>query len=382
VPPAMAWRSSTLLCGYFGEGNWGDEAMLAGLLAGVTAERRARVIVMSGAPERTRQLHGVAAVKRRDSRGALWSLALRSRTFALGGGDLIRETEEVPVVTRWLPFLDAPLATRMRTAVVGVSVGTLVRGSTRDAVRRYLDRVDLVAVRDRRSAAKLEALGVSAPITVAPDLSFGVLQGRREAGAPADSGKHRIAVNVRHLWFRPRVAGATDAVVQDEMVRFLDGLSGRPDVEIHLVPFRTTEQGVHPFDDDRVCALRIAARCRNGHRLVVHEEPPGMGGAADFFRGFDCVVGMRLHSLVLAACAGTPFLALGYDDKVADFAAEVGLSEQLVEIRPGMAATLLEQVEALLAEVGPYRTRVSQGLRDYLDRYREGSVRLEAFLNG
>jgi colanic acid/amylovoran biosynthesis protein len=249
-------------------------------------------------------------------------------------------------------------------------------------VRRYLDRVDLVAVRDRRSGERLEELGVSAGITVVRDLAFGLSSGKHEVEAPERSGKYRIAVNVRHLWFRPQGVAAMDPVVQDEVARFLDGLCGRPDVEVHLVPFRTATHGVHPFDDDRVCALRIAARCRYGYRLVLHDEPPSLGGAGDFFRGFDCVVGMRLHSLVLAASAGTPFLALGYDDKVADFAAEVGMSEHLVEIRPGMATTLLEQVEALLADVGPNRAKVVRGLGGYLGRYREGSARLTAFLNG
>jgi polysaccharide pyruvyl transferase CsaB len=379
----MAWRSSTLLCGYYGEGNWGDEAMLAGLLTLMPEERRSRVIVMSSRPEQTRQRHRVAAVKRLGSRRLLCSLAVRSRTFVLGGGDLIRETEDAPIAARWLPFLDAPLATRMRTAVVGVSVGMLFRTSTIDAVRRYLDRVDLVVVRDRRSGEKLEALGVSAPVTVAPDLALARLRDHGEAEAPAVSGKHRIAVSLRnHLWFRPRDVGAGNAVFQDEVVRFLDRLSARTDVEVHLVPFRTAEEGVHPFDDDRVCALRIAARCRYARRLVVHEESPCLDGAEDFFRGFDCVVGMRLHSLVLAASAGTPFVALSYDDKVAGFAEEVGMSEHLIEIRPGMGAALFDQVEALLAEVGPYRTKVARGLRDYLGRHREGSARLEAFLNG
>jgi polysaccharide pyruvyl transferase CsaB len=379
----MAWRTRTLLCGYYGEGNWGDEAMLSGLLTLMPEERRSRVIVMSGRPEQTRQRHSVGAVKRLGSRRLLWSLAVRSRTFVLGGGDLLRETEGAPIATRWLPFLDVPLTTRMRTAVVGVSVGMLFRASTIATVRRYLDRVDLVVVRDRRSAEKLEALGVWAPVTIAPDLALSGLRDRGEVDRPGGSRKHRIAVSLRnHIWYRPGDIGAEHAVFQDEITGFLDHLSARSDVEIHLVPFRTAEEGVHPFDDDRVFALRIAARCRYGHRLVVHEESPGLCGAEDFFRDFDCVVGMRLHSLVLAASAGTPFLALRYDEKVAGFTDEVGMSEHLVEIRPGMGATLLEQVEAMLAEPGPYRRKVARGLRDYVRRYREGSARLEAFLNG
>ena len=62
------WRVKLLVSGYYGFGNLGDEALLAGMLGGLPG---AQVTVLSGQPEATQTLHNVGAVHRLTGLGAL-----------------------------------------------------------------------------------------------------------------------------------------------------------------------------------------------------------------------------------------------------------------------------------------------------------------------
>ena len=67
-----------VVSGYYGHGNTGDEAILAGMLAAMrSAEPGVKVAVLSGDPEATRGMHGVDAVPYR-SPIAVWRALRRS----------------------------------------------------------------------------------------------------------------------------------------------------------------------------------------------------------------------------------------------------------------------------------------------------------------
>ena len=79
----------------------------------------------------------------------------------------------------------------------------------------------------------------------------------------------------------------------------------------------------------------------------------------------DLVVGERLHAVVLAAAVGTPFVALEYRPKLADFAASVGADDVVVRTdqvsveRIGAAAERARQLVPTVAQhVEEYRRRL------------------------
>ena len=61
-----------VLCGYYGMGNGGDEALLASLLQMLPSQ--VKPVVLSGDPEQTAQCYGVEAYHRKSLGGALVSL--------------------------------------------------------------------------------------------------------------------------------------------------------------------------------------------------------------------------------------------------------------------------------------------------------------------
>ena len=61
------------------------------------------------------------------------------------------------------------------------------------------------------------------------------------------------------------------------------------------------------------------------------------------------MIGMRLHSLIFAACHEVPFVALVYDDKVAAYCEALGLPVQALLPAQVPAASILSVVDRTLA---------------------------------
>ena len=276
-----------LLSGYYGYGNLGDEALLAGLATGLR-RRGIDVEVLSADPRGTRALHDLPAAQR--YRG-LVAAVLRADVVVSGGGGLLQDATSRRSLDYYLGVLALARALGRRRLVYGQSIGPLTdRGARR--VSRALRSVP-TAARDRASVEALARLGV-------------------RAEQVADAA----------LLLEPPAAPQAHAASP-----------------VLLVP-----RGGY---DDLNAALREAARRLTGAgvplaALALHErqdaeavqrlasEVPGL--AAWHARSPDealarvarsrYVVSVRLHGLVLAAVAGIGFAGLVYDPKVAGFLEE------------------------------------------------------------
>jgi polysaccharide pyruvyl transferase WcaK-like protein len=99
---------TTLIAGFYGQGNLGDEAMLEGMLVLLReALGPFRPVVLSARPSDTELRHGVTAVALQDGTGRLarvsrpWRdlrvVTARSENFVLGGGASRRESRSIQI---------------------------------------------------------------------------------------------------------------------------------------------------------------------------------------------------------------------------------------------------------------------------------------------
>jgi len=139
-----------LICGFYGNYNLGDEAMLAGMIAYCKSSKMTYHLQSSLGP-RTR--HSVQSVRlnRRLKLNASWKFI---RIFYFRGGDLLRDSVKSSIALNWLQPQQA-LQLRRRTLVLGINVGNL---ETRNpgAYSQVLNRVDLlIATYNPRLSLKL-----------------------------------------------------------------------------------------------------------------------------------------------------------------------------------------------------------------------------------
>jgi polysaccharide pyruvyl transferase CsaB len=308
-----------LISGYYGAGNLGDEAVLAGLL-GAIAGADVMPVVASLDPSATTRAHGVAAVHR--YRGLPWAL-WRADAVLSGGGGLLQDVTSARSLRYYLAVVRGARTLGKPVAVYGQSLGPLSpAGAAR--VRRALRHVPM-GLRDAPSLALAARWGLTARAVADPALLV-------PAPLPA-AGEGRLGAagaGAGALVLIPRARFDGIGTVLAELGRRHLGEGGR--VRIALV---------HP-GHDAVEAERLAAALPGAERVAaatVAELLAALWGAR-------AVVSGRLHGLVLGAVADAPVAGLAYDPKVTGFADAIG-APSIGAPAPGDARAVAEAVDAL-----------------------------------
>ena len=338
--------SRVVIHGFYGAGNLGDEAILAVLLRDLATIGHIEPLVFSGWPREVRRLHGTASIdpSRLGGLAGRWQLR-QADAFVLGGGGLLKDYgESSGNVRAWLRWLGRAQARVQRTAVWAVGVENLRFRESIRLIRDTLQDVDLVSVRDESSARRLRDIGVTRPISVSADPAVTLGAARRRNRSPNE--RPRIVVCLRH-WFRYGPALHDEPQYQrllDAVAMTLDHAVREWDAHIEFVPFRTVG-----YDDDRRVMRAVSGRMRHGDGATHRDSTPHPVEAAELLASADIVVGMRLHSAILATAAGVPSLALSYMDKVRDYMATIGQERFCLDVEEAAPDRMLAMLETLRA---------------------------------
>jgi polysaccharide pyruvyl transferase CsaB len=289
---------TAVLCGYYGMGNGGDEALLATLLQMLPQD--VVPIVLSNTPEVTAARYQVEAVDRWNL-GAVLGALRRSDSFIWGGGSLVQDVSSRVSPLYYLGLMQLAQWMGLKTIAWAQGIGPLQRQFNRRLTRHLLKRCAVVTVRDRGSADLLTGWGIAH--TLAPDPVWAM---ETEAIVRPVQSALTVAVNLRqHRSLTPsRLAVLTAALVE---------FQAKSRSRMLLVPFQMS------LDWDLAQDLQRQLP----HSEVVQLEDPEE--LRQLFDRVDVAIVMRLHGLIMAAAAGCRCFALSYDPKVTQVATNLGL---------------------------------------------------------
>jgi len=289
-----------VLCGYYGKGNAGDEALLASLLQmlpqGVTP------LVLSGNPTETRKRYKVQSCDRNSAFRVLKAMR-NSDFFIWGGGSLIQDVTSAASPLYYAGLMGLARQLGLKTIAWAQGIGPLKRELTRRVARQSFASCTAVSVRDRGSAELLADWKI--PFIIAPDpvwaLDSSPVQGLWDLPAP------RVAVTLRsHPALTPeRLANLTEALINFQKAT---------QACILLVPFQASQ--------DLSIAESIQSQLPGSNQIFQIEDPRELKG---LFRGVEMAIGMRYHSLIMAAAAECRCFALSYDPKVSQLMTDLDL---------------------------------------------------------
>ncbi|NJK99385.1 MAG: polysaccharide pyruvyl transferase CsaB, partial [Spirulinaceae cyanobacterium SM2_1_0] len=126
-----------LLCGYYGQGNAGDEALLAALLQMLPAS--VKPIVLTGNPRATYKNFQVETCDRRSGFRILQALN-NTDAFIWGGGSLLQDTTSWRSPIYYGGLMALAQQRGLRTLAWAQGIGPLRAGWTRALARRVLAR--------------------------------------------------------------------------------------------------------------------------------------------------------------------------------------------------------------------------------------------------
>lgn len=284
-------KMRALLSGYYGKGNGGDEALLATLLQMLPPH--VTPVVLSGNPQATRDRYGVESYNRMAIVPVLQ--ALRSCDALIwGGGSLIQDVTSTISPFYYGGLMALAQMMGLKTIAWAQGIGPLKRSPTRWLARQNFQSCIKVSVRDRASADLLAQWQI--PCLLAPDpvwaLDSKPVPGLWDLPAP------RVAVTLRK---HPQLTATRLANLTHALVDFQKATQ----TFILLLPFQKSE--------DLEIAEAIQPQLKDVSQILSLEDPQLLKGV---YKGVEMTIGMRLHSLIMAAAEGCRCFALSYDPKV------------------------------------------------------------------
>lgn len=348
-------RSGVVICGAYGMGNSGDEAILDAIVAEMRAiDPLMPLTVMTRDPAGASARLGLTAVHTFNFPRFL-AVMRRRALYINGGGSLIQDVTSRRSLWYYLFTLRAAKRLGCKVMMYGCGIGPVKRPGGVERTRRVLNScVDAITLREPDSIEELARFGVTKPeIILASDPALTLpsapaeeVDTALEAAGAAPKGKY-ICFALR-LW----PGFGEKAGVFAAAARHAHEAYGLTPV---FLP-------INHLDDGQAAALVAEKLGDTPHVLL--PGPMSSALVIGLMSRMQVVVSMRLHGLIFAAGQGVPLIGVSYDPKVTAFLRCVdagcvpleGLEEgelcRLIDgaaARSGDAAALEENVRKLRA---------------------------------
>lgn len=343
-------RDGVLICGAYGRGNAGDEAILKAILDTMRAiDPLLPICVMTRQPKNTRLLHRVNAVYTFNLPAFLREMR-HCRLFINGGGNLIQDVTSSRSLYFYLFTIWAAKHCGCKVLMYGCGIGHVGKKRNKRIAGSVLNRnVDIITLRDPESRGELEAMKVSHPdVRMSADPTLCLTPASDEMAA-AELARRGIDPDGRYICFAPRSwKGMNDYTPFTEAAEYAYKRYGLTAV---FIPFENP--------NDKLPCAEAALNLETPHILMDAVEDVEL--MIGILRRMELIVAMRLHALVFSAAAGSPFIGVSYDVKVRGFMqyAENPLCIELDELKTDalieMIDRAMENREALLGSASRLR---------------------------
>ena len=347
-----AKRDGVVICGAYGRGNAGDDAILEAILQEMRAiDPDMPVLVLSKDPRATRLAYRVRSVSRMDI--PAWRRAMRhAKLYINGGGSLIQDVTSRRSLWFYLHNIQSAKRCGCKVQMYGCGIGPVTRENHRKLAARVLNRyVDVITLREPDSQAELRTMGVTAPeilLTADPALTL-----RPASADETDSVLLRSGIppQGRYICFALRRWKGFEEKAP------LFGAAAKYAYETYgLTPvFTAVEKHQDP------AASRLAARGLDIPHYFL-DDAGGAGTIIGALSRMEVVVSMRLHALIFAAGQGIPLVGVVYDPKVSAFLRYIGqdLFTDLDALTEEALRAMIDQAAARTAHPGSQAAAVER----------------------
>ena len=366
--PAMA-RDGVVICGAYGRGNAGDDAILEAILQEMRSiDPDMPVTVLSKDPKSTRLTYRVRAVHR--SNLPAWLSAMhRSKLYINGGGSLIQDVTSRRSLWFYLHNISAAKRAGCKVQMYGCGIGPVTRESHRRLAARVLNRyVDVITLREPDSLAELRAMGVTKPeilLTADPALIL-----RKAPEDETDSVLLRAGIppHGNYICFALRRWKGFE-----EKAPLFGAAAEYAYRTYGLTPvFAAVEKHLDPG------AGQLAARGLSVPHYFL-DDAGGAGTIIGALSRMQMVVSMRLHALIFSAGQGIPLAGVVYDPKVSAFLRYIG-QELFVDLSELTEADLRRMIDSCAAQSRDPGAQAAAVAR--LQEMEQGNVRVARRLLG
>lgn len=334
-----AVRDGALICGAYGKGNSGDNAILSAIVEQLhQIDPDLPICALSRDPKETRLCAGVDAVYTFNVL-KIGRLMRHTKLYVSGGGTLMQDATSTRSLLYYLFSIRQARRNGCRVMLYGCGIGPISRPRNRRCAAKTLNRcAEIISARDRYSIETLHELGVTKPeihlnadpaLLIDPPETDAVRNYLQRSGIR--DGKQYVMVALRP-WpgFKEKI-GAFAAACEYAHREY-----GLVPLLYAMEPARD-EEAIHAVAEKLHCPHLVLSAGISGAEVLA------------LVRRMSLVVSMRLHALIFASGQGVPVVGVAYDPKVSGFLDYLG-QDLYLPMSEVTSASLGDLIDAAMAE--------------------------------
>lgn len=219
-------------------------------------------------------------------------------------------------------------------------------------------------VRDAPSQDQLDAVGVRGRLV--PDLALRAPSLARASRLTDTSWVARATIGwAPRSYRRDHAAWGQSEAAEATLVAAVRQILAETNVSVRLIAHVRARSD----DDDYSAVLRIAGELREyAERVVISPDPTNLDEAVARYADLDVLLTSRMHAAIFAMAVGTPALAIGYEPKVAGVMADLGLPERVLPASDRLSVRDVADLIGTLCRP-PERERTWNAFRNAQDRF-------------
>lgn len=307
-------QKRVLVCGSYGRGNAGDDAILKAVVREIYDTREdAEICVMSKNPKQTRLLYHVRSIYTFNIFRILSALS-KSYLYINGGGSLIQDSTSSRSLYFYLFTLRAAKLCGCKVMMYGCGIGPVKKNGNRRLASKVIDKnVDCITLRDPDSFSELQRMNVKRPkMFLAADPTLRI-EPASEREIEAVFEKEGLSLSENYLCLAMRNWKNIDGKIP-HIVFAAKYAAERYGLKIALIPMERNR--------DLPIAHRLAEEI--GSSATVIEGRYDVHTVIGILSKMRVIMAMRLHALVFGAGQGVATIGIAYDDKVSGFMNYIG----------------------------------------------------------
>ena len=332
-------RDGVVICGAYGRGNAGDDAILEAILQEMRSiDPDMPITVLTKDPKATRLTYRVRTAGRMDV--GTWKKAMRhAGLYINGGGSLIQDVTSRRSLWFYLHNIQAAHKAGCKVQMYGCGIGPVLREQHRKLAASVLNAsVDVITLREPDSLKESQSMGVTKPeilLTADPALT---LPAASEDEIDSVLLRAGIPPHGKYLCFALRNWKG----FEDKAPLFAQAAKYAYETYGLTPVFAAVEKHLDP-----VAGRLAAAGLDIPHYFL--DDAGSAGTIIGALSRMQAVVSMRLHALIFAAGQGIPLAGVVYDPKVSAFLRYIG-QEQFVDLAELTGQNLCAMIDQCVAQ--------------------------------
>lgn len=331
-------RDGVVICGAYGRGNAGDDAILEAILQEMRSiDPDMPITVLTKDPKATRLTYRVRTAGRMDV--GTWKKAMRhAGLYINGGGSLIQDVTSRRSLWFYLHNIQAAHKAGCKVQMYGCGIGPVLREQHRKLAASVLNAsVDFITLREPDSLKELQSMGVTKPeilLTADPALT---LPAASEDEIDSVLLRAGIPTHGKYLCFALRNWKG----FEDKAPLFAQAAKYAYETYGLTPVFAAVEKHLDP-----VAGRLAAAGLDIPHYFL--DDAGSAGTIIGALSRMQAVVSMRLHALIFAAGQGIPLAGVVYDPKVSAFLRYIG-QENFLDLDALTADALKAMIDRMVS---------------------------------